>query len=586
MQRIFICLILVLSNLTLGVSPSQAANNYSVSWSVGNSTTAWPTFTRWPTGLSERQTVVGVFPKCTQLDSTDCIKSVAYQDSQSRWIEGKMESYFPVEIDRKTYPGKVVYKFTDTAYSENPIKTSALPKSARSSIWTFPGMEHSGGSKFLVTFTISRGGNEERLLSPTGTTQIAIVPISDSTQQITKSELDDRPSETAHTKLLCFYDPVAMKKYCTQREEFTSINPIRLVVNLKAHKDLFSINDWLTARNQNTEISSKKLNDGSEEITFQGIPISINSAESFRPATVENYVLGRKILNLVSASTQNPGFKPYEYDLNRTQCFNPDPNNYLTTTNPNCQGQADMTLNFGLSSEDASGYFILRELEKYYPVTPIDAATVWSFKTMNPVGADYLELRRCSSLNELSGVLSSNATVLVPSPPKWNKENDSLDYNLASTHLDTNGKVVTGFYELRVSTAVAKCLWGNDLSQAKVQIQIFSASDNGIQSVEVSNLEIKDGYISFKASGFHYSANEIKLKIIGAKNLQPSESTTSNQPASPTPAPTATVPIVTPTPKIALASPKKVVTITCAKGKLSKKVTALKPACPTGYKKK
>ena len=41
-----------------------------------------------------------------------------------------------------------------------------------------------------------------------------------------------------------------------------------------------------------------------------------------------------------------------------------------------------------------------------------------------------------------------------------------------------------------------------------------------------------------------------------------------------------------PTPKIAIASPKKMVTIICVKGKLSKKVTALKPVCPTGYKKK
>ena len=31
---------------------------------------------------------------------------------------------------------------------------------------------------------------------------------------------------------------------------------------------------------------------------------------------------------------------------------------------------------------------------------------------------------------------------------------------------------------------------------------------------------------------------------------------------------------------------KKKITITCTKGKLTKKVTAVKPVCPTGYKKK
>jgi NAD(P)-dependent dehydrogenase (short-subunit alcohol dehydrogenase family) len=33
------------------------------------------------------------------------------------------------------------------------------------------------------------------------------------------------------------------------------------------------------------------------------------------------------------------------------------------------------------------------------------------------------------------------------------------------------------------------------------------------------------------------------------------------------------------------AAPKKI-TITCVKGKVTKKVTAIKPVCPTGYKKK
>ena len=34
-----------------------------------------------------------------------------------------------------------------------------------------------------------------------------------------------------------------------------------------------------------------------------------------------------------------------------------------------------------------------------------------------------------------------------------------------------------------------------------------------------------------------------------------------------------------------IANPRKI-TITCVKGKLTKKVTAVKPVCPAGYKKK
>ena len=569
---------LLAATCTCILPSANAAEQYIATWNLSNSGIPEPYFSLWPSRMAGGQAFRGVFPACTTADTTDCIKSIEYQDSQSNWIKGQLDSYFPVEEDNESIPGKNAYKLTESIYSENPVKDSILPKSARSSIWTFPGIEHSGGSKFLVTFTIFRGGNDKQLLPSTAPTEISIVPISDSIQFISKAELDERMPYLSligepNSKTRCYYDPSVLKKYCTKREEFTNMKPIRITVNFKKHLDIFQIVDWFTARNQNTEISMKKLVDSSADLTFQGIPISINSAESFRPATVENYILGRKIMNIAFEATQQPGIKPYSFDLSQTKCFNPTPYNWI----PNCSEFADMTLHGGGSAEEASGYFTWRELEKYFPILPKDAVTVWNFKTMNPAGKDFLDLLKCSSRTEPSGVLSSNASLLVPSPPKWNKENESLDYNLASTHLDTNGKVVTGFYELRVSTAVAKCLWGNDLSQAKAQIQILSASENAVQNVEVSTLQIKDGYISFQTSGFHYSANEIKMKIIGAKNLQTQESAIPNISAAPAATPSASSPVLKPNQKQ---------TITCIKGKATKKVTAVNPKCPAGFKKK
>jgi hypothetical protein len=81
------------------------------------------------------------------------------------------------------------------------------------------------------------------------------------------------------------------------------------------------------------------------------------------------------------------------------------------------------------------------------------------------------------------------------------------------------------------------------------------------------------------AYGFHYSAPTIKVKL-------------SQEVVAPTPTPT---PVATPTTMptqsaVPTSSEKPVVakrtTITCVKGKLSKKVTAVKPKCPSGYKKR
>jgi hypothetical protein len=68
------------------------------------------------------------------------------------------------------------------------------------------------------------------------------------------------------------------------------------------------------------------------------------------------------------------------------------------------------------------------------------------------------------------------------------------------------------------------------------------------------------------AGGFTFSTPSIKVKL--------------SQDA-PAPAPSASA---TPTPTAQPVAKK--ITITCVKGKTSKKVTAIKPTCPTGYKKK
>lgn len=74
------------------------------------------------------------------------------------------------------------------------------------------------------------------------------------------------------------------------------------------------------------------------------------------------------------------------------------------------------------------------------------------------------------------------------------------------------------------------------------------------------------------------------------EKAKPTPTPTSSPSASPTPTPTPTptitpIPSSTPTVIVTAAPVTKKTTITCVKGKLVKKVTALKPVCPKGYKK-
>ncbi|MFM8254628.1 MAG: hypothetical protein ACKN9O_05310, partial [Actinomycetota bacterium] len=68
--------------------------------------------------------------------------------------------------------------------------------------------------------------------------------------------------------------------------------------------------------------------------------------------------------------------------------------------------------------------------------------------------------------------------------------------------------------------------------------------------------------IEIKAYGFHYSSPQIKIKFPQAAFIQPAP--------PPGPAPQKVV--------------TKKITISCVKGKTTKKVTGLAPKCPAGYK--
>jgi len=154
------------------------------------------------------------------------------------------------------------------------------------------------------------------------------------------------------------------------------------------------------------------------------------------------------------------------------------------------------------------------------------------------------------------GQVSTNATVYSISAPLWDTATDSLSFTVAAPSFDSDGEKKKGVYDLVLREDIAKCLWGKDLSKTSAKIEILNS--DGTSQVATTTFKLLNGYVYFRAAGFHYSVPKIKVSVIDA----------------------------VPTPKTTTAASKKMVTITCVKGKLSKKVTAVKPACPAGYKKK
>jgi hypothetical protein len=210
---------------------------------------------------------------------------------------------------------------------------------------------------------------------------------------------------------------------------------------------------------------------------------------------------------------------------------------------------------FGTSPADPQGFskFDLWEKE----INEYGKNTYWSLQAST---AKYY----CRT-NEISGFVSSNAMLYSILPPTFNSITSELSYRIASTHFDRDGNLNKGNFNLVINENYAKCLWNiepNKLSSARVKLTY----SDGTPIVGTSTLKSRDGWLYLNVYNFTFSSPTISIKL----------ENTSPQTPTPTPSPTAIQ---------GVASVKKT-TITCAKGKANKQVTAVKPKCPAGYKKK
>jgi len=152
-------------------------------------------------------------------------------------------------------------------------------------------------------------------------------------------------------------------------------------------------------------------------------------------------------------------------------------------------------------------------------------------------------------------VVASNG-VCDLSTPVWNSELKEFNFTAAAPHFAPDGTTLNyGFYKAVIPVADAKLLWGlenaNDAVKA-LNVQIISTVNEGNNLV--STIGVRNGKIIIDISGFHYSRPKLKISL--KKDWKPATKMLNKS------------------------------TITCTMGKSVKKITAVKPTCPKGYKKK
>jgi len=172
------------------------------------------------------------------------------------------------------------------------------------------------------------------------------------------------------------------------------------------------------------------------------------------------------------------------------------------------------------------------------------SSTTWT--SQNPCLADS---------KRVLGIVTTNAMGYDGTAPKF--QDGTLNYRVTGLHYAPDGKSLNlGTYDLLLRSDAARCLYG--FSNAPVSASVSITSGDGSQNVATTVVTEKDGWLKLQAAGFTFSEKTIRLKLDQAK----------------------TEVVAAP------SAPAKKITIQCVKGKTVKKVTAVKPKCPSGYKKR
>ena len=477
-------------------------------------------------------------------ESTDCIEEVAATTTTGE----KLVVNFV-----KDFPGKTGWEFVGD-------KVANLPTSGSTFLVDVPKAPHSAGTLYLVSSIIGsiRMPKETKFAPATLETSIWPVRLLTGTYDVYKESLD--PTMYSGLGINTGGGPTFCEGVQSSKTECAMpvSAPLNVAFSLK-FKLSTSITGWLSGRISNVDASLTKDANGVQSFSISALPVRVPTIfgwvkKSETPADLAKFYAEADLFYL----NMGNGYG---------KCLDP-----AGVTGPCNPKYWESVLRNPGNSEQG-----MKEFAMWMPLikdTSVAAPTAWYFRNEGGnIGSQCVDTQ-----SQITGLVTTNATVFIPGPPSFNEAEGSLDYKVLAPHSLPDGTVFKGTYDLVISSALARCIYR--FTNAPIKATVSVVSDAGVTQVVTTTISERDGFIHLAANGFTFSNPTIKVKLSQDVVVVP----------TPTPTPTPTpVPVVTetptpaPTPKQTVA---KKITITCVKGKIIKKITAVKPVCPTGYKKK
>lgn len=200
----------------------------------------------------------------------------------------------------------------------------------------------------------------------------------------------------------------------------------------------------------------------------------------------------------------------------------------------------------GRATGARSGEEAVFEYIEFYRKMAKDTAggiqSFWNFGTViGGAGSPCLQ-----DTSKVIGIVTTNSMGFEGKSPAFTK--GYLNYKVTGLHFMPDGTTpVLGTYDLVMRSDAARCLYGFTNAPISATVSVTGGDSSNVATTVVSE---KNGWLKMAAYGFTFSEKTLTVRMTQAK------------------------------------APAVKKTITCVKGKVTKKVTAVNAKCPAGYKKK
>lgn len=338
---------------------------------------------------------------------------------------------------------------------------------------------------------------------------------------------------------------------CATMNTFFPDQPIELTLQMDN-----GLSGWLFGRMKDTVASVRPISANTSVLTISGTSINVPAGVAWIPRGEFESSVALQEIDFEGLVRRDPniqyiGGKPSNHpDLFEFPTFGL-PNGGVHTANPTLKGKG-----------------MLFAVEKWLQTSGV--LPTWRVQGMNPSsfwGMDQSAANKVwectiNDKSKLHGVMTTNSMAYSWSPPSF--KDGILSYKVGGAHLDVDGSVYRGSYDLAMNAQSARCIYGFTDAPIKASVSVVGSGGEE-QQISTETISVKDGWMTLSAKNFTFSSPTIRIKL----SQEQSTKIATKDGASATKAKT-----------------KVRTTLTCVKGKSTKKITGLSPKCPSGYKKK